>query len=996
MKIFNKRIIWLAALIIIAILAAYLFYAPAAGAAPKSVKSGAAGAAGQVGVGIASGLTNVVTWGVIVLGILYIINATLSYLIYWAGVVLDIAFNFAVNPQWFYSEPVVAGWTLMRDFANIWFVLVILFIAIAIILKIESYQAKKTLSWVIVVALLINFSLPLVRVVIDFANIIAFQFLPQIGNSKSVAGYGQIYAVSEKVSASLRLPNLSSALSPDEYKKLGGAIGLPPPESKSSQNSLVPTAHALEPISIVAGILWGIGVTIGSVASLYVIDFVSSKLFGSESAVLGGATTAVVVTLALNIILLFMALYVMAALAILTVIRTVVLMLLTVLAPAGFILTILPGTSSYATQWWTALLKQAFFLPAVAFLLWVALSLGAGLNSALNFQGGSLSTLPANPALLFFFVLNIILLYGCLKVAQSMGTVGADTAISWFGKAKGWVTGAVGGVALRNAVGRLGGLMQQAPAIQHSVFGKRISQMMTKAGARLPGGSYEELQKERAAMAMQQGESRWADEFLKAGTPGRLAMLNAMSDQQKNDLRERLKTLSSTGAQAFDNAMRLHFGEAALGKVDLEGWKRSDKDAQKNLAPYSPEVTEQILRSFPDDDARAKWMAGLTPENRSKAMGAMNARFSTAEMNKYGKAEKRQEMRGKELTGGDEFDKFVNDLPSDKDSDYIEAADNHQLLSWLESVTKIGGQAQRAEKLRKYQSVMKNRLGTVEEQDNFNKNVFRRASMPAISSYINTLPDVASKEKVIGSASSTQQAQLWVSDKTIRNTVDTAVGKQSADTQKDFHSALAREVERKTAGEIADVFVELPKETKRIVVQGNIDRNVEVITNLDRAGKSADAKEFADNLKDAGLTTQYVRKLNHVHKVQYIDGVDPARSDFVDKVGNEIRNTSARELTAKLNADILANKQLRAALLKAANATQLATLSADTPAKQAIIKEILTTDDKGDALDPKNILNEIKAKNKELGEQIEALREKQEQTLMPIVRQFLESILGPK
>ena len=757
-----------------------------------------------------------------VVGILVAIRGFLAWLLTAAGAILNFAFNFAVRPEWFYSEPVVAGWTLMRDFANIWFVLVILFIAIATILRIESYQAKKTLSWVIAIALLINFSLPLARVIIDFTNILTLQFIDAIGgnNKKQVGNLGTVYDISGQVMNSLAIQNLSGALSPELESEIKQQVVLetaPPQQNEKPSLGLIPKAQAVPLLAILG---WITNVAFAIMALINIAPAVTSWFSGQAS--LGSISTSIFIGLPLHILLLLAAVYVIGTLAVLLIIRTVVLMLLVTLAPAGLILTILPGAEAYASRWWTTLIKQAFFAPAVAFLLWVAISLGKGINQSVGFvggfAGGDLGVDPVSVKL-FFYVFNIILLYGCLKVAQSMGAVGADTAITWFGKARSWVTGAVGGVALRNTVGRLGGLMQQVPAIEHSVFGKRISQMMTKAGARLPGGSYEELQKERAAMAMQQGESRWADEFLKAGTPGRLAMLNAMSDQQKNDLRERLKTLSSTGAQAFDNAMRLHFGEAALGKVDLEGWKRSDKDAQKNLAPYSPEVTEQILRSFPDDDARAKWMAGLTPENRSKAMGAMNARFSTAEMNKYGKAEKRQEMRGKELTGGDEFDKFVNDLPSDKDSDYIEAADNHQLLSWLESVTKIGGQAQRAEKLRKYQSVMKNRLGTVEEQDNFNKNVIRRASMPAFSSFVNALPDDVSRERVIGSSSSAQQAQLWASDKAMRSVIGIAVGKQSVDVQRAYHSNLGNLIGEKTPEEIYETLETLPPEVQASVIE---------------------------------------------------------------------------------------------------------------------------------------------------------------------------------
>jgi len=78
----------------------------------------------------------------------------------------------------FINEPVVTyGWTIVRDLCNMFFILILLVIAFAAILRIESYQWKKTLPKLIIMAVLINFSKTLCGLAIDFAQVIMLTFL---------------------------------------------------------------------------------------------------------------------------------------------------------------------------------------------------------------------------------------------------------------------------------------------------------------------------------------------------------------------------------------------------------------------------------------------------------------------------------------------------------------------------------------------------------------------------------------------------------------------------------------------------------------------------------------------------------------------------------------------------------------------------------------------------------------------------------------------------
>lgn len=68
------------------------------------------------------------------------------------------------------------GWTVFRDFANILIIGMFVFIAISLILGLKEYGQKKLIANVLVVAVLLNFSLLFTTIVIDGSNFVAQQF----------------------------------------------------------------------------------------------------------------------------------------------------------------------------------------------------------------------------------------------------------------------------------------------------------------------------------------------------------------------------------------------------------------------------------------------------------------------------------------------------------------------------------------------------------------------------------------------------------------------------------------------------------------------------------------------------------------------------------------------------------------------------------------------------------------------------------------------------
>jgi hypothetical protein len=106
--------------------------------------------------------------------IAYIITAVMGLLltVLIAILVQIAAFNNIIN-----VPPVVLGWVIVRDMCNMFFILALLVIAFATILRQESYSAKRLLPKLLIMAILINFSKTIFGLIIDFSQVIMLTFV---------------------------------------------------------------------------------------------------------------------------------------------------------------------------------------------------------------------------------------------------------------------------------------------------------------------------------------------------------------------------------------------------------------------------------------------------------------------------------------------------------------------------------------------------------------------------------------------------------------------------------------------------------------------------------------------------------------------------------------------------------------------------------------------------------------------------------------------------
>lgn len=120
-------------------------------------------------------------WAIAGLGA--IIHSLVSVFFWLASMLLELAFSL----EKFTTAGVVKmGWGLTRDLVNLFFVLVLLVIAFATILRIESYGAKQLLRNLIIVALLINFSLVICGAIIDSSQIVTHFFYDEVRGANGV------------------------------------------------------------------------------------------------------------------------------------------------------------------------------------------------------------------------------------------------------------------------------------------------------------------------------------------------------------------------------------------------------------------------------------------------------------------------------------------------------------------------------------------------------------------------------------------------------------------------------------------------------------------------------------------------------------------------------------------------------------------------------------------------------------------------------------------
>ncbi|GAF69734.1 unnamed protein product, partial [marine sediment metagenome] len=237
----------------------------------------------------------------------------LNLLVKLAGLIFNAMLNIGFQNH---LEVVRAGWGVTRDFANMFFILFLVVIAFSTILRFEKYGIKQLLPKIIIIALLINFSLVICSVIIDFTNITANFFIRELRDDLG----DQPGGISGEFVDSLNLSGVYIPKACDDIED---------PEDRQ------------ECVETEAG-------KFGS----NIVNFFISMTMGS--------------------LVLLIAAFALFAGAILLLIRIVIIWFLLMFVPLVFLCYIMPGLRNMWQKWWNTFLRWCLFAPAYAFFVWLA------------------------------------------------------------------------------------------------------------------------------------------------------------------------------------------------------------------------------------------------------------------------------------------------------------------------------------------------------------------------------------------------------------------------------------------------------------------------------------------------------------------------------------------------------------------------------------------------------------------------------------------------
>lgn len=243
---------------------------------------------------------------------------------------------------------VTDGWKTVRDLVNMFFVLILLVIAFATILKIETYGMKTLLPKLIIAALLINFSLVFAGAIIDFSGVMTDFFIKEDFSINITHKMGLSYTTKSDAG---------------EAEEIGEKWQLCQTTLEAKWASgCEPTIYSSKEACKVAEKTFSTLFCVNTTKVSW-SDVVDKRIYWD-----------VILAIVFSIIFTAIAAFVFGALAFFLMVRVLAIWFLLILAPLAWFFWILPATSHLFTQWWKVFVKWVFFAPAVTFFIWLSIT----------------------------------------------------------------------------------------------------------------------------------------------------------------------------------------------------------------------------------------------------------------------------------------------------------------------------------------------------------------------------------------------------------------------------------------------------------------------------------------------------------------------------------------------------------------------------------------------------------------------------------------------
>lgn len=264
-----------------------------------------------------------------------------------AGSMFDFAIQLTIrdarSTYGIFESQVKDLWRIFRDIGNILIIFSLLYLAIRTIIEGNGFADRRTLSRILIAAVLINFSLFFTKIVFDVSNRVSLEIYNGIGGAGNVDRQGLGYV--EDLAKSFGFVTSKEAVGGNIFDNAWFGLKNIASNAWDTTGTILSTARDATPLGLL--------------------------IPGGDPNKLDNLVTEVWGTIMVSIFAL-VAGFIFLLGCFMLVLRFLIFILLFIFAPLGLIGSMIPYLNKYLGIWWKHLWKQAIVLPVFMLMFYVA------------------------------------------------------------------------------------------------------------------------------------------------------------------------------------------------------------------------------------------------------------------------------------------------------------------------------------------------------------------------------------------------------------------------------------------------------------------------------------------------------------------------------------------------------------------------------------------------------------------------------------------------
>lgn len=552
----------------------------------------------------------------------------------WLATGLDLVLSFKLQNL----AVVQPMWAIIRNFSNMFFVIVMIIMAFATIFDVgflAGYDVRSLIGKFLIAALLINFSLTIGQLIIQGSDTVNGFLLSGMSGIADRLGCALDPAIFTGA-AEKALKGCTSQISPTSLPSPG-----PSPSPTAAPKKTI--GSVLYTSALMTGCALGVPLTLGALAIPCTVALGAGPLGDLAAEGVGYAVESItgikldnidatmIVRLFFVVILGLIAVFSIGTAFLFALVRIPILMLLLVLSPLAWLASILPFTQNANRRWWHQFIAWNLFLPFFLLILYFGLyflSQEPLIVASLTNNTAALSDTGAigvSLQLIIFYIMTGLIFIGGTNLAMQASQFSGTGVVGAAQGARGAILGTfrLGGratLATGRGVGRVTGATAAFQGAKEGLgyqVGRLRREGVTIGGLTIPG--------ERGA---EETRARVAASF---GVPGALdkQRASAVEEEKKKvelirDERELRTRLASGGTREKQLALLERLKELGVitGAESQQAYQLYGGDRSLNARKFvtsidygsmSPAEREEFSKTVTDIEARRK-LSGVRAE----------------------------------------------------------------------------------------------------------------------------------------------------------------------------------------------------------------------------------------------------------------------------------------------------------------------------------------------------------------------------------------------